>query len=99
MPDLTFTNFSNADAAADAQSMEYCIDLGDVGSHEISICGEEIDDHVSGCIDVHYVEVDISHVVESIHESNYLEEVVHALLERFSEDDLLEAAATYEDNN
>ena len=99
MPDLTFINFSNVEVAADAHSMEYCIDLGDAGHHEVSICGEEIDNHVDGCIDVHYVEVDISHVVESIHESNYLEEVVHALLERFSEDDLLEAASTYEDNN
>ena len=99
MPDLTFTNFSNTEAAADAMSMDHCIDLGDAGHHEVSICGEDIDRHVNDCIDVHYVEVDISHVGESIHESNYLEEVVHALLERFSEDDLLEAAATYEDNN
>ena len=58
--------FSNVDLYCDAPSLEHDFDLGDLGGHSASICGSEIDCHVSDHLEANSVTVSMEHVASQL---------------------------------
>ena len=87
--------FSDVDLYCDAPSFEHGFDLGDLGDYSASICGSDIDSHVSEYLEATSVTVTMEHVVSQLSgDKDALDSLMKQIKTWFSEEDILDALTT-----